>query len=146
MKKWIISMIMVLTIGIIIVKLNSPEVTFAHVLPEEMNDSTEINEIMIYEIKPRGEPREIVLSDKQDIDQLLQASKNMQLKQTDDYTHSGYLLLLSDEDQTFTITVNEEGDLDTDAHDNHYTVKGENDLIEIIKSFEDKWEPVQEED
>lgn len=145
MKKWIISIIMVLTIGIVIVKVNSPEVTFAHVLPEEMNDSTEINEITIYEIKPSGEPREIVLSDKQDIDKLLQASKNMKLKQTDEFTHSGYLLLLSDEDQTYTLTVNDEGILDMDTHGNHYTIKGENELLKIIKSFEDKWEPVQEE-
>ncbi|GLO65154.1 MULTISPECIES: hypothetical protein [Oceanobacillus] len=146
MKKWMISIIMLLTIGVVIAKVNSPEVTFAHVLPEEMNDSTEIKEITIYEIKPSGKPREIVLSDKQDIDKLLQVSKNMKLKQTDEYAHSGYLLLLSDENQTYTITVNDDGILDMDTHDNHYTIKGENDLLKIIKSFEDKWEPVQEEE
>lgn len=145
MKKWIIGIMIVLTIGIVIVKVNTPEATFAHVLPDGLNDSTEINEITIYEIKPSGEPREIVLSDKQNINKLLQASKNMKLKKTDEFTHSGYLLLLSDEDQTYTITVNDEGILDMDTHDNHYAIKGENDLLKIINSFDDKWKPVQEE-
>ncbi len=53
---------------------------FAQVLPSNINEANEIKEIMIYEVNPTGKPKAISLTEKDDINKVLEASESMELK------------------------------------------------------------------
>lgn len=147
MKKiLIISLLIAVGIFFCVGKFEGDSKLFAQVLPSNINEANEIKEIMIYEVKQTGKPKAISLTEKDDIIKVLKASESMELKEGDEFVSTGYLLLFQGAKESYTMTVDKDGNLDMNDHDEHYEIKGNNELLHIIQAFKDKWELGDEEE
>lgn len=146
MKKILfISFIIAVGVFLIIAKFGGEEKLFAQVLPGNLNEASEIQEITIYEVKPTGKPKEISLVEKEEIDKILTSTKEMKLKEGNEFVSSGYLLMIQGYSDSYSMTVNLDGYIDMDGHKEHYKIKGNNRLVHAIQDFRDKWEILDEE-
>lgn len=147
MKKiLIISLLIAVGIFFFVGKFEGDSKLFAQVLPSNINEANEIKEIMIYEVQPTGKPEAISLTEKDDISKVLEASESMELKKGDEFVSTGYLILFQGSKESYTMTVDKDGNLDMNDHEEHYEIKGKNELLHVIQGFKDKWEPMDEEE
>ncbi|GIO25264.1 hypothetical protein [Oceanobacillus sp. J11TS1] len=127
-------------------KLEGDNKLFAKALPSHINEANEIKEITIYEVKPVGKPKAISLTEKEDIAKVLKAAGSMELEKGNEFVSSGYLLLFQGSKESYSLTVNKDGKMDMDGHKEHYDIKGSNELFQVIQTFNDKWEHLDEEE
>ncbi|WP_152657920.1 hypothetical protein [Oceanobacillus sp. CFH 90083] len=145
-KLLIISFIVAVGVFFLVGKLEGDSKLFANALPSNMNETNEIKEITIYEVKPTGKPRSISLTEKEDITKILKAGEAMELKEANEFVNSGYLLLLQGSKEYYTMTVDKDGYIDMDGHEEHYEIKGDNELFHVIQGLQDNWELLDDED
>ncbi|WP_080873424.1 hypothetical protein [Oceanobacillus timonensis] len=147
MKKiLIITFIIAAGVFFLVGKLEGDTKLFADELPANMNETNEIEEITIYEVKPSGKPKSISLTEKEEIDKILKAGQSLKLKETDEFVNAGYLLLFQGSKENYTMTVDKDGHIDMNGHEEHFEMKGENELFQAIQAFRDKWEVLDEEE
>ncbi|CEI82648.1 hypothetical protein ACW0TQ_08555 [Oceanobacillus sp. M60] len=145
MKKiLIITCVIVAGVFFLVGKWGGDSKLFAQTLPSNMNEAHEIKEITIYEVKPTGKPKAISLTEKEDIAKILKAGEAMELNETNDFVSSGYLLLFQGSKENYALTVNEEGNIDMNGHEEHYDIKGKNALFQAIQGMDNQWELLKE--
>ncbi|WP_040983972.1 hypothetical protein [Oceanobacillus jeddahense] len=142
----IISFIIAAGVFFLVGKLEGESTLFAKTLPSNMNETNEIKEITIYEVKPRGKPKSISLTEKEDIAKILKAGESVKLKEANEFVNSGYLLLFQGSKENYAVTVDKDGNVDMDGHEEHYEIKGDNELFQAIQGFNDQWEILDDEE
>ncbi|MFD1066861.1 hypothetical protein [Oceanobacillus locisalsi] len=146
--KRILIMTIIIAAGVffLVGKFGGETKMFASELPANINETNEIKEITIYEVKPSGKPKSILLTEKEDIAKILKSGESLKLKETNGFVNAGYLLLFQGSKENYTMTVDKDGNIDMNGHEEHYEMKSENELFQTIQGMDVQWEQLDKEE
>ncbi|GGK36234.1 hypothetical protein GCM10010965_31520 [Caldalkalibacillus thermarum] len=139
-KFLIVFLLVILGVGVFLIVDQMKTTTFGEVLTNLLDEDENITEIYIHYYYPPEEEKKMVLNDKDEIDQFIEQSSDMILKPTNKLYDAGYIMFFRTDNETYAMTLGRNEILRVSGHVKDYQIVGENQLIEVIESFDEKWE------